>query len=1116
MLPAKIVSLIENQDGIRRLKKHYADLQTVELSALSGSAFSLTAASVVGHTGGLHIFVTEDKDSAAYLCNDFYDILNAERVLFLPTGYKRSIQYGQEDPSGIVQRTAALSAIKNFSGGAGEYLIVCTYPEAIVEKVADMEHLRRNTITVSKGEKVSIGFLEDTLIEYGFERVDFVYEPGQYSVRGGILDVFSYAENKPFRLDFFGDEIDSLRSFEIASQLSDQKLEHAEIVPNLKRVELAGERVSFARFVKDATYWIDDLDYLLKRITEIRTKTLKELDEPSTIDNMVTGSKSFMEDTAAAKFMLRSSPSKVRFPDEKIAFDCSPQPSFNKQFDLLADDIRANMLRGYTTYILSENKAQIERLRNIFNSTGNTDVEFTPLQLTLHEGFVSRQMKACFFTDHQIFDRYHRYKLEKEINRSEALTIAELNALKPGDYVVHIDHGVGRFGGLVKTTVDGHVQDSVKIEYRDHDVLLVNVHALHRIARYRDRDGEPPKIYKLGAGAWQRMKNATKHAVKDIARELISLYARRKASPGFAFSHDTYMQEELEASFIYEDTPDQQKATEAVKQDMESPTPMDRLVCGDVGFGKTEVAIRAAFKAVNDSKQVAVLVPTTILSLQHYRTFNDRLKEFPVRIEHLNRSKSAKDTKQILADLAAGKIDIIIGTQKILGKDVKFKDLGLLIIDEEQKFGVSSKEKLRQMSVSIDTLTMSATPIPRTLQFSLMGSRDMSVITTPPPNRQPIATESHVFDREIIKEAIDFELGRHGQVYFVHNRVEDIDRIERMVNELCPDGRTVVAHGQMNGSELEKRVMDFIYGEYDILIATTIVENGIDIPNANTIIIDDAHKFGLSDLHQLRGRVGRSNRKAFCYLLSPPEELLGSDARRRLRAIEEFSDLGAGFNIAMQDLDIRGAGNLLGAEQSGFIADIGFETYQKILNEAMDELRAEGITGGTMESSRTDEHHAFISDAYIETDTEAFIPDGYIHQSAEKIKLYRELDAITDEQSLGQFAAALKDRFGDPPRQVLELFNIVRLRWLCVKLGFEKAKIKGGVLTLYFITDSASVYYESPVFTSIMGYVNAKPKNFVVRQNNNKLTLTVKGVKDTDNARRVLEELVGAAVENNS
>lgn len=1105
MLPPKIARLVRGQAGFGEIIENYENCQTVELTSLSGSAFSLLAAEVVKEQGGIHVFVAQDKDAAAYLANDFYVSVGDQEVMFLPTGYKRSIQYNQEDPSGIVQRTGTLNAIKNFSEGS---LIVCTWPEALLEKVTEKEQLRQSTISVSTGEQLALEALVERLIEDGFERVDFVHDPGQYSVRGGIIDVFSFSENQPYRLDFFGDEVDSIRLFEIGTQLSIKKLDKVEIIPNLKSQKLAENRVSFAQFTGKATYWIDDLDYTLKRFNDIRVRILKELDEPSEIDQLVTGAKSFIEQTRDNKMFLNAISSRERMGDCTIDFGTTPQPSFNKQFELLADDIWANQQKGYTTYILSENRAQIERLRNILDSIGKSEVEFSPLPITLHQGFVSESMRVCFYTDHQIFERYHRYKLSREIDRSEALTVSELNSLKIGDYVVHIDHGVGRFGGLVKTNEGGKIQESVKLLYKDNDVLFVNVHALHRIARYKDRDAEPPRIYKLGSGAWQRMKERTKKAVKDIARELVALYARRKATPGYAFSADTYMQEELEASFIYEDTPDQVSATEAVKADMENKEPMDRLICGDVGFGKTEIAIRAAFKAVNDSKQVAVLVPTTILSLQHYRTFNERLKGFPIRIEHLSRVKTAREAREITADLKAGKIDILIGTHRILGKTVEFNDLGLLIIDEEQKFGVASKERLRRMSVSVDTLTLTATPIPRTLQFSLMGSRDLSIISTPPANRQPIVTEHHLFDDDIIGEAIDFEMARKGQLFFLHNRVKDIEKVAAYIKRLRPGVSVVVGHGQMKAQELEKKIMDFIYSEYDIMVATTIIENGIDIPNANTIIINNAHHFGLSELHQLRGRVGRSNRKAFCYLLSPPDEMLTSDARRRLRALEEFNDLGAGFNIAMQDLDIRGAGNLLGAEQSGFIADIGFETYHKILNEAMDELRAEGVVKEKdADRAKAKQQKYWLRDPQIDTDSEAFFPDSYISQSTEKIRLYRQLENIVNEESLQKFESDIKDRFGELPRPAKELLSVVRLKWLMMMSGFERAILSGNQLRLTFIRNQESPYYKSDLFMDILHYVTQQKRNFIFRQDNNILSLRVKNIDSVESAIEVLKEL---------
>lgn len=1098
----------------RELTEAASSGNVTALRGLAGSAYALYGAAAVRRAGGVHIFISDDKDVAAYLMNDFYTLLGEENVMFFPTGYKRSIQFGQEDPSGMVQRTAALNAIRGYSSGA---LVICTYAEALAEKVVDAAELERRMLTLSRGERMDMNFLASALEEYGFQKVDFVYEPGQYSLRGGIVDIFSFAENRPYRLDFFGDEVESIRRFDISSQLSTQRLDSIEIIPDLKGGVNAGKGVSLPEFAGGGvTYWADDLDYVLRRIDDIRKKMLADAEEPSVVDTVVTSRRQLSEALQGRSLLMRRG-DPHEFPSaSQVAFDTLPQPAFNKQYELLAKDIYDRTGEGYTAYIASENRAQTERLENIFASEGFPKVRFTPLAVTLHEGFVDNLLKICLYTDHQIFERYQRYSLRGEIDRSQSLTVSELNELKPGDYVVHIDHGVGRFGGLVRTVENGKVHEAVKLEYRDGDVLLVNVHALHRIARYKDKDSDaPPRVYKLGSGAWQRMKNATKSAVKDIARELIKLYAERKESGGFAFSPDGYLQHELEASFPYEETPDQQQAVELVKHDMEQERPMDRLVCGDVGFGKTEVAVRAAFKAVADSKQVAVLVPTTILSLQHYRTFSERLRGLPVRVENLSRVKSAKEVKRIREELEAGKIDILIGTHKILGKEIKFRDLGLLIIDEEQKFGVSSKEKLRQMSVHVDTLTLTATPIPRTLQFSLMGARDLSVIATPPPNRQPIVTESHLFDEEIIREAIQTELARHGQVFFVHNRVDNIEQIADLIRQLCPKASVVTGHGQMPPQKLEKLVMDFIYGEYDVLVATTIIENGVDIPNANTIIINDAQNFGLSDLHQLRGRVGRSDRKGYCYLLTPPDELLTSDARRRLRAVEEFSDLGAGFNIAMQDLDIRGAGNLLGAEQSGFIADMGFETYQKILSEAVAELRTEGVAeaGGLLAgSTEGGEDVSYLSDAQIETDIEALLPDGYIGQSAEKLRLYRELDNIVDEERMSRFEARLADRFGALPDAARNLMDVVRLRWRAVALGFEWVKVKNGLMLLRFISDSNSPYYKSPLFMGILKYMAENNSKFVLKQNNNRLVVTVREVKGIGDAWKTLDAVHAGAI----
>ena len=1096
--------------ALGRLCREYKNRSaTVHLEELVGGALSFYAAAAVAESGGVHVFVAEDRDAAAYLLNDFYNLLDERQVYFFPSSWKRSAAYGAEDAQGVVQRTATMHAVRNFTGKG--YLVVCTCPEALAERVADAEALQRETITVRVGDRISIEVLEQALVDASFTRVDFVYEPGQYSVRGGIVDVFSYSESKPYRLDFFGDEVDSIRRFNISSQLSSDRLERVEIIPDLNAGTPAAAKVSFARFAgAEASWWFYDADFVLRRVNDIRRRTLSDMEHPDEIDSLLTSRNSLVADLSGSRIFLLRDNLPERPAAATVKFATSPQPKFNKNFEMLADDMIRGALRGYDTYILSENKAQVERLENIFHQIGRGQAVVRSLSTTLHEGFVDNDLKLCLYTDHQIFDRYQRYRINGEIRRDEQMTVAELNQLRPGDYVVHIDHGVGRFDGLVKIAAgDGRMQEAIKLVYKDGDVLFVNVHSLHRISRYKSGDGEPPKVYKLGNGAWQKLKNATKKAVKDISRELIALYAKRKASKGYAFSHDSYLQHELEASFRWEDTPDQQSATAAIKKDMESDQPMDRLVCGDVGFGKTEVAIRAAFKAAVDGKQVAVLVPTTILALQHYRSFTERLRDFPVRVEYINRTKSTKEVSQIREDLASGKIDILIGTHKMLGKQIVFRDLGLLIIDEEQKFGVAAKEKLTEMSVTVDTLTLTATPIPRTLQFSLMGSRDLSVISTPPPNRQPILTESHVFSEEIIRDAVEAELARGGQVYFVHNRVEDLPALQGLITRLCPKARVAVGHGKMPAEQLEKLIMDFIYGEFDVLVSTTIVENGIDIPNANTIIVDNAQNFGLSDLHQLRGRVGRSNQKGYCYLLSPPDELLSSDARRRLRAIEEFSDLGSGFNIAMQDLDIRGAGNLLGAEQSGFIADVGFETYQKIMNEAVAELRAEGlhVPGLSDGEQEVVEQMRFIDDAHIDIEVEAALPDAYVSQQAERLKLYRELDSTKDEEALQAFESRLADRFGPLPRAAKELLNVVRLRWEAIRLGMERVKVKNGLMIVHFVGEENSPFYKSEAFMTLLQRVTQRPDRFVLKQHNNRLAMTVRNVKDVEDAYKTLQQL---------
>ncbi|MFI3259883.1 MAG: transcription-repair coupling factor [Rikenellaceae bacterium] len=1102
--------MFDSSTGVEALCKAYEKRGTTHhLSQMVGGALSLYSAAMIRRVGGLHIFVAEDRDSAAYLLNDLYMLLGEEAIYYLPISYKRSIHYGTEDANGVVQRMSTMNALRR---AQGKFCVVCTYPEAIAERVVDPDAMRREAIELKVGDRVAVDILVSMLESVGFTKVDFVYEPGHYSLRGGIVDIFSFSESEPFRIDFFGDEIDSIRRFSISSQLSLTKLESVEILPNLTG-EGGGDgapRISFVEYAgEQACYWFYDADFVFRKVNEIRRRLLTEMDDPTTIDLKVTSRLQLLNDLEGRTLFLLRDTLSERKCDSVIEFNTSPQPSFNKNFEVLAGDIISMGERGYKSYLLSRNKVQVERLESIFYQIGYKSLKLESQSVTLHEGFIDHAQRLCLYTDHQIFDRYQRYKIRGEIKRDEQMTVAELNQLRVGDYVVHYDHGVGKFAGLVKIKEGERSHEAIKLVYKDNDVLFVNVHSLHRIARYKSGDGEPVKLYKLGSGAWSKLKNATKRAIKDISRELIALYAKRKASEGFAFSADGYLQQELEASFMYEDTPDQNAASEAVKRDMEQPQPMDRLVCGDVGFGKTEVAIRAAFKAAIDGKQTAVLVPTTILAMQHYRSFVSRLKDFPIRIEYLNRTKSARETTLIMKELSEGRIDILIGTHKILNKSIQFKDLGLLIIDEEQKFGVAAKEKLTQMSVGVDTLTMTATPIPRTLQFSLMGSRDLSVISTPPPNRQPILTESHTFSEEIIKEAVETELLRGGQLYFIHNRVDNLLSVRDMIQRSCPRARIGVGHGKMPAKELETLIMDFIYGEYDVLLATTIVENGIDVANANTIIINNAQNFGLSALHQLRGRVGRSDRKAYCYLLSPPEEMLTSDARRRLRAIEEFSDLGSGFNIAMQDLDIRGAGNLLGAEQSGFVADIGFETYQKIMEEAVMELRQEGLDVAGIAPEDTSEKgeskiERFIDDSTIEIDVEASLPDSYVAQPAEKLKLYRELDAIKEEADLVAFAERLADIFGALPRAAEELLNVVRLRREAVRLGMERVKVKNGLMIVSFVGEQNSLYYKSEIFMNLLRKVTADPARFVLRPKGDKLAMTVRKVPDIESGYKVL------------
>lgn len=1020
---------------------------------------------------GMQLVVLPDKDSAEYCAADLYNLIDGDKVFFLPDSGKNLERSNYKSSLGV-QRTSAVGKILDHKEGQ---LIVVTYPSALEEGVPALDRIRQSQLRLKVGDEISHEAIVDTLFEAGFERVDFVGEPGQFAIRGAIVDIFSYSYNDPFRVSFFGDEIDSINIFDCNTQLSKEKVSEVEIYPDIVS---SGKEESLTA--------IPDI---------LPSETLVWLDSSDMYRN-----KEFFPQLERFRRIHMELPLS-RQNEDAVKFNISPQPVFNKNFELLTEDIRKRLEEGYRVRIYGEKKAQLDRLQSILAQNGGIMPEFI-CGKNIHNGFIDNDNKVCCYSDHEIFDRFHRVSIRRTVEKSEQLTINDLTSFAIGDYIVHIDYGVGIFGGLVRMKDDkGRMHEVVKLMYKDNDVVFVSVHALHKISRYKSKDSEPPKIHKLGSKAWQNLKASTKSKVKDIAKDLIRLYAKRKGAKGFAFSADTYMQQELESSFMYEDTPDQEKAVRAVKMDMEDDCPMDRLVCGDVGFGKTEVAVRAAFKAVADSKQVAVLVPTTILALQHYNTFKNRLKDFPCNIDYVSRLRTAKEISDIQKRLKAGTLDIVIGTHKLIGKGFEFKDLGLLVIDEEQKFGVSAKEKLRQLKASVDTLTLTATPIPRTLQFSLLGARDLSIISTPPPNRIPVQTEIMLFDSDEIKKIINYELNRGGQIFFLHNRVEELQSIHDILHRLVPDMKICVAHGQMEAKVLENKILDFMAGDYDMLLCTTIIENGLDVPNANTIIINQAQNIGLSDLHQLRGRVGRSNRRAFCYLIVPPLLSITEDARRRLKAIESFSDLGSGFNIAMQDLDIRGAGNLLGAEQSGFITDMGFETYQKILAEAMEEL---GVETGMITRSKDE---GYISDCTIETDQLALIPDSYIDVTAEKIRIYKELDSLSSDKDLENMKKRLEDRFGKMPEELVRLFDIVRIRQLGVKLGFEKIIIKNGVMIAFFISNPLSQYYRSDRFSSILEKININPKYFELKQNDNRLRIFVRNVAGISEAYSVLKKL---------
>lgn len=1111
------VSYYKNDARISQLVGCLNDNKDVFCKGVAGSAKAFVVAAVFGKLGGQHFVICPDKENAAYFYNDLENIFGEREtdyakktVLFYPTSYKRPYEPEKAYNSYVLSRTEVLQRVST----SERKTIIVSYPEALSEKIATRKILSENALKLGVGEKVDMDFIADALLEYNFEHVDFVVEPGQFAIRGGIVDVFSFANDYPYRIVFDFDEVESIRSFNPVDQLSIENLQRIVLLPNLQDHSLFEERESIFQYLQNQTVvWLEESDFLKNRIDAEYKKAVdafnsyeenESMNSPETLfaqsDELMTQ----LDEFKSVAFDVYSDSS----GKEIVNFDITPQPVFNKNFEMLLNSIDLLKDRGYQMMFFSESKRQLERIQSILNDLQQKEEsnrDFVPVLCSMKAGFVDNDLKISCFTDHQIFERYHRFHLREGFASSQALTIKELYDLKPGDYVTHIDHGIGRFDGMEIIDHNGKQQEALRLIYQNGDLLYVSIHSLHRISKYSGKDGMEPTLSKLGSNAWNKLKAKTKSKVKDIARELIKLYAERKGSHGFQFMPDTYLQTELEASFMYEDTPDQLKATIDVKRDMEKESPMDRLVCGDVGFGKTEVAIRAAFKAVSDSKQVAVLVPTTVLALQHFHTFSNRLKGFPVTIDYMNRFKTAKEQKKTIEEVKAGHVDILIGTHRIISKDVDFKDLGLLIIDEEQKFGVSAKERLKQMKTNVDTLTLTATPIPRTLQFSMMGARDMSVITTPPPNRYPVETELRSFSPDIIRDAIQYELARDGQVFFVHNRIQNIMEVYNMIAGCVPGAKIAVGHGQMEGDKLEEIMLDFIDGKYDVLLCTTIIEAGLDIPNANTIIINDAHKYGLSDLHQLRGRVGRSNKKAFCYLLAPPLAMLSDEARKRLRALEEFSDLGSGFNIAMRDLDIRGAGNLLGAEQSGFINDIGFETYHKILDEAIMELK-ENEFKDLFE--KPEEEKKYVRECAIESDLEILLPNEYVDSSAERISLYNELDHIETEEGLMRFTDNLIDRFGSIPPQANDLLNTVRLRWLARDLGFEKITLKKGDMTCYFLQNQESDYFKTETFNKIIRYASEHLKRCQFKEQNGKNILVFKLVDRVKDALDLLREII--------
>lgn len=1081
------------------------DTNVVHLKGLSGSAAAISAATIFEQSDRSHLFILNDKEEAAYFFNDLEALIGNKTLLFYPGSYRRPYQIEETDNANILMRAEVLNHISSRK----KNLAIISYPDALFEKVITKKELKDNTLLLKIGESISLDFLSETLYEYKFERVDFVSEPGEFSVRGGIVDVFSFSNDYPYRIEFFGDDVESIRTFDIATQLSVKTVTKLQIVPNIENKTMLESRESFLDYIPDNTVvWTKDMELATEQMDKLFLKAydqfekLKSEIKHQSPEELFINRKTFIEDISkhsqiefGHRFMLDAK--------ETFTYQTSPQPSFNKQFDMLIDDLNEKAGASYQNFILSATGQQMERFISIFEDM-EREVSYQPMLLQLHEGFVDETNKICCYTDHQIFERYHKFRLKNQHSKKESISLKELTSLQSGDYVTHIDHGIGKYAGLQKLEVNGKIQEVIKLIYKNNDILYISIHSLHKIARYNGKEGKQPVINQLGSPQWAKTKTKTKTKIKAIAYDLIKLYAKRRAQKGYEFSPDTYLQHELEASFIYEDTPDQLKATIDVKKDMEKPAPMDRLICGDVGFGKTEIAVRAAFKAITDNKQVAILVPTTILALQHYKSFRKRLKNFPCNVDYINRFKTAKQQKETLKKLETGELDILIGTHRIVGKDVKFKDIGLLVIDEEQKFGVAVKDKLKTFKANVDTLTLTATPIPRTLQFSLMAARDLSVMTTPPPNRHPVDTQVIDFNEEAIRDAVSYEISRGGQVFFIHNRIDNIKEVAGMIQRLCPDAKVGIGHGQMDGPKLERLMLDFIEGEFDVLVSTTIIESGLDIPNANTIIINQANNFGLSDLHQMRGRVGRSNKKAFCYLIAPPHSVLTEEARKRLQAIEQFSGLGSGFQIAMRDLEIRGAGDLLGGEQSGFISDIGFDTYQKILNEAIEELKENEFKELYEDETKEKE---FIKECQLDTDLEILIPDDYIVSISERLQLYKELNEVENEEELALYEEHIIDRFGALPFSVNQLLDSMRLRWKAKACGFEKLVLKKDKMIGYFPANQDSGFFESDYFGRVLDFIRRYPKSCEMKERNNKLSLVFPNIKTIENAMKVLGKI---------